>query len=253
MRFIIIFSLIIKVRLYFLKEETTMNLLKDYNNDSLYADEFIAKRDEIDAIGYFQNYLNDEYTCMRLKNHYYHGNNYIKEFISILKNNNGLVKLIKNITIDDTITDDNESTISIKLPDTTISIDLKNKKVTGYTEKEMQYSDDYILTPIEDKNKLATVIEKVDPLTLIDMKDPMTNSIISAFWSNKDVELFKSKIVKIINTVPSNYKEEFKNSKFFINKDTKATIDDFTLIGKTNKKLHCIFNRNKNVFDCDIA
>ena len=230
-----------------------MNLLKDYINDSLSTEEFATKREEIDSIGYFQNYLNDELICLTLKNHYYHGNNYIKEFISILKNNNGLVKLIKNITIDDTINDDDESTISIKLPDTTISIDLKNKKVTGYTEKEMQYSDDYVLTPVEDKDKLSTVIEKVDPLTLIDMKDPMTNSIISAFWSNKDVELFKSKIAKIINTVPSNYKEEFKNSKFFINKDTKATIDDFTLIGKTNKKLHCIFNRSKNVFDCDIA
>ena len=188
-----------------------MNLLKDYINDSLTTEEFATKREEIDSIGYFQNYLNDELICLTLKNHYYHGNNYIKEFISILKNNNGLVKLIKNITIDDTINDDDESTISIKLPDTTISIDLKNKKVPGYTEKEMQYSDDYVLTPVEDKDKLSTVIEKVDPLTLIDMKDPMTNSIISAFWSNKDVELFKSKIAKIINTVPSNYKEEFKN------------------------------------------
>ena len=86
-------------------------------------------------------------------------------------------------------------------------------------------------------------------------KEPMRkNSSIGNGASDVFYELlpnmFQASVVKrneyseILNSV---------NEHEIINKDTKTTIDDFTLIGKTNKKLHCIFNRSKNVFDCDIA
>lgn len=86
-----------------------MNLSKDYINDSISTDEFVAKRDEIDAIGYFQNYLSDKLICLKLKNHYYHGNNYIKDFIRLLKNNTAFAQIIDNITMDNIINDNDES------------------------------------------------------------------------------------------------------------------------------------------------
>ena len=60
MRFIIIFSLIIKVRLYFLKEETTMNLLKTYENE-LSTDEILKKNEELKEVGKFSTFFKNKY------------------------------------------------------------------------------------------------------------------------------------------------------------------------------------------------
>lgn len=113
-----------------------MNILENYDNDYLSADEFLAKRDEIDEVGYLQNYLSDEYICMRLKNHYYHGNNYIKDFIRLLKNNTAFAQIIDNITMDNIINDNDESSITIKIKGETIKIDFRYKLII-YKDKKI--------------------------------------------------------------------------------------------------------------------
>lgn len=130
-----------------------MNLSKDYINDSISTDEFAAKRDEIDAIGYFQNYLSDKLICLKLKNHYYHGNNYIKDFIRLLKNNTAFAQIIDNITMDNIINDNDESSITVKIKGETIKIDFRYKLII-YNGKKFYYSDDYIIKEEEtDKSK----------------------------------------------------------------------------------------------------
>lgn len=274
MRFIIIFSLIIKVRLYFLKEETTMNLLKIYENE-LSTDEILKKNEELKKVGEFSTFFKNKYFRICLDYQFYYGNDYVKDFMKLIKANTEFNKTIENITVDDIVNDENDSEISIKTKDTEIKVDLKNKKVYGYKKKDFCYSDDFVLKPItktnsntdagnakksddsnskkEEVSKPITIIKKLDNIgKFIDLKDPFSKSIISNFWSSENVRMFKIKINDIMSKIPEIYKEEFKLSKFYTGDKIKVNINDFTLIGKTGKKMHCMLDTKSNKYSCSI-
>lgn len=97
MRFINIFSLIINIRLYFLKEETTMNLLKIYENE-LSTDEILKKNEELKKVGKFSTFFKNKYFRVCLDYQFYYGNDYIKDFMKLIKANTGFNKSIENIT-----------------------------------------------------------------------------------------------------------------------------------------------------------
>ena len=256
-----------------------MNILKIYEND-LSTNGFLEKLSELKKIGRFSDYIDNEKTCVRLNHHFYHGNKYIKNFLNLIKNNSDFANYIKDITIENIVNDNNEYIISIKKNNEIFKVDLKNKKISNYKNKNFVYGDDYIIKldeskniskpitktnevkdkpinndskPQKEKSNTIVPIEKIESIEkYIDMTDPTSKAIISTFWSNDNVKLFKSKMRSIISKIPEIYREEFKLNKFYTKDGTKANINDFTLIGKTGKKLHCILNPTNNKFSCSI-
>lgn len=312
-----------------------MDILKEYPN--LSGGVITARNDELKKVGRFFNYFTNDYFWMCLDYLYFNGNNYIMDFMKLIKANPGFAKAIKDITVDNIVKDDIDSSISIKLKDGLIKIDLENKKVDdGYKKEKFYYSNDFLLKPIkkptnalaivsnnvetkkinvgkknisndkpvtekktndttaavkkevtDTKNNVSnssnktvttekkpdTTVSKKDKTNIkkgrvvinrtdksskenpigkyIDLKDPISKSIISVFWSNDNIKFFKTKIGDIISKLPVDFKEEFSISKFYTEEGVKANINDFTLIGKTGKKMHCILNKD-SVYDCSI-
>lgn len=311
-----------------------MDILKE--NPNLNGEVIVARNNKLKKVGRFFNYFTNDYFWMCLNSLYYDGNDYIMDFMKLIKANPGLAKAIKDISVNDIVKDDIDSNISIKLKGSLIKIDLESKKVDdGYKKEKFYYSDDFLLKPIKKPtNALAivsnnnaepkkTIADKKDisnnkPVTekkasnttvkkevadtknnvsngsnktdttekkpdttvskkdkenikkgrvvinrtneakenpigkYIDLKDPISKSIISVFWSNDNVKFFKTKISDIISKIPVAFKEEFSISKFYTEEGVKANINDFTLIGKTGKKMHCILKKD-NAYDCSIV
>lgn len=251
-----------------------MNLLKIYENE-LSTDEILKKNEELKEVGKFSTFFKNKYFRICLDYQFYYGNDYVKDFMKLIKANTDFNKSIENITVDDIVNDENDNEISIKTKDTEIKVDLKNKKVYGYKKKDFCYSDDFVLKPItktnsntdagnakksddsnskkEEGSKPITIIKKLDNIgKFIDLKDPFSKSIISNFWSSENVRMFKIKINDIMSKIPEIYKEEFKLSKFYTGDKIKVNINDFTLIGKTGKKMHCMLDAKSNKYSCSI-
>lgn len=308
-----------------------MNILKKYPDLEVEVAE--SRNNELEKVDRLSNYFSKKYVWVCLNYLYYNGNNYIMDFMKLIKANPGLAKAIKDISVNDIVKDDIDSNISIRLKGGLIKIDLENKKVdAGYKKEKFYYSNDFLLKSIKKPtNELAVVSnnnaetkkanvdeknissdksiteKKVDDTTdvvtknnvsngsnktdttekkpdttvskkdkenakkgrvvinridksskenpigkYIDLKDPISKSIISVFWSNDNVKFFKTKISDIISKIPVAFKEEFSISKFYTEEGVKANINDFTLIGKTGKKMHCILKKD-NAYDCSIV
>ena len=258
-----------------------MNILKTYSDNVITSEYITAKKNELKTIGNFSDFFVDKFLCISLNDHFYNNYEYMKDLLYLLKNNKDFAELVKNITINSIIADNDNTSISFNINKKILKINFKNKTINNYKNKNFVYGDDYIIKldesknvskpitktnevkdkPINDdsnsqKEKSNTIvpIKKVESIEkYIDMTDPTSKAIISTFWSNDNVKLFKSKMHSIISKIPEIYREEFKLNKFYVKDGTKANINDFTLIGKTGKKLHCILNPTNNKFSCSIT
>lgn len=219
-----------------------MNILKDCKNNLTTA-EFIAKCTELGKIGRTREYFSDKKLCTKLNDlFYYEGNSYIKDFIQIIKNNKNFNNEIRNITIANIVDDKDETSISIILKDKLIKIDFKNKTIYGYNNNTFIYKNDFILTPINNREK-ADIIE-----VLFDANDSTTNFVLNN-WSDYDKKILREKFPLIIDKMPNMYKREFEFNKF---SDKFASVNVFTIIGKTGMQMHCIYNNKENIYSCCI-
>ena len=247
-----------------------MNILKTYSDNVITSEYITAKKNELKTIGNFSDFFVDKFLCISLNDHFYNNYEYMKDLLYLLKNNKDFAGLVKNITINSIIADNDNTSISFNINKNIFKINFKNKTINNYKNKNFIYGDDYIIkldeskniskpinngsNPQKEKSNIIIPIKKIESIEkYIDMTDPTSKAIISTFWSNDNVKLFKSKIHSIISKIPKIYREEFKLNKFYIKNGTKANINDFTLIGKTGKKLHCIFNPTNNKFSCSIT
>lgn len=217
-----------------------MNILKDCKNNLTTA-EFIAKCAELGKIGRTREYFSDKKLCSKLNDlFYYGGNNYIKDFIQIIKNNKNFNNEIRNITIANIVDDKDETSISIILKDKLIKIDFKNKTIYGYNNNTFIYKNNFILIPINNKEK-SDIIE-----VLFNTSDSTTKFVLNN-WSDYDKKILREKFPLIINKMPNTYKREFEFNRF---SDKFASVNVFVIIGKTGMQMQCIYNKKENIYSC---
>ena len=225
-----------------------MNILKDYKNN-LTTKEFIAKCNELGKNGRFKNYINDKKLCSKLNSiFYFGGNNYIKDFINIIKNNKDFSNEIKDISIDNIVNDNDATSITINMKNRVIKIDFKNKLIYDYgTNTMLGYNNNFVIAPLHNKPifRMPTTINSV-----FDMNDPTTKYVLS-HWSENDRRYVEFKLPAIINNMPDDYKKEFSSNIRFFNKFSTAT--NFVVITTNKKVMQCNFIKEKGVYDCTIS
>lgn len=110
-------------------------------------------------VGSFSNYFTDEKVCSGLIMQFSFGNNYVKDFMKLLIHNKNFANTIKNITMDDIINDNDESSITIKVKDEIIKIDFRYKLITC-KGKTFYYLDDFVIKEKEKNKTNSTRVTK---------------------------------------------------------------------------------------------
>lgn len=135
-----------------------MNIFKTYPHNDISDGTLHKRHAELLAIGICRGYFEDDYLWTQFNHQYYHGVNSVKDLLQLIYNNKEFAKDIYDITEDNIVSDDNDFSLTIKRgekeKETTMVIDFKAKKITGFKGKNWTYDDKFVLIEKKKERKI---------------------------------------------------------------------------------------------------